>query len=70
MRLVFCPGFTSVFGGLLPLSVQGHFVYCWQGINEPLAAIGTLVLLYIAAFTHGRDIIADFFLLAIDINII
>ena len=65
IRLVFCSGFFSAFGGLLPLSVQGHFVYCCQGFNVPLAAIGSLVLLYIAAFTHGRRIIAHFLSMAI-----
>ena len=64
-QVVFCSGFTSAFGGLLPLSVQGHFVYCWQRVNVLLGAIGFLVLLYIAAFTHGRRIIAHFLPMAI-----
>src|SRR5438874_1288468 len=59
-QVVLCSGFISAFGGLLPLSVQGYFVYCWQRVKVPLAAIGSLVLLYIAAFTHGRRIIAHF----------
>ena len=65
IRLVFCSGFLSAFGGLLPLSVEGYFVSCWQRVNVLLGAIGSLVFLDIAAFTHGRRIIAHFLPMAI-----